>query len=99
MAETAVEKKRKERVSTVRGLLKSMAPQIEMALPAHMDPVRFLRIAMTSIQKTPKLLECTDVSFMGALIQAAQLGLEPDGTTGQAYLIPRMNRRAVTKAC
>src|SRR6185369_3570445 len=43
---------------------------------------------MTSIQRTPKLLDCTQASLLAAVIQSAQLGLEPDGVIGHAYLVP-----------
>jgi len=92
---TAVEKREKEReeqVKTVRQMIQRSAGQIATALPKHMDADRFLRIAMTSFQKTPKLLECTPKSLIAALMQSAQLGLEPDGVTGQAWLIPRKNK-------
>jgi len=77
-----------KRVATVRGLLEKSKPQIALALPRHLSADRMLRIAMTSIQRTPKLLECNEISLVGAIIQAAQLGLEPDGVLGYAYLVP-----------
>jgi recombination protein RecT len=40
------------------------------------------------VQNTPKLLECDKRSFLSAVMTCAQLGLEPDGYLGQAYLIP-----------
>ncbi len=88
--------KRDEQVATVRDLLNRSRVQITNALPKHLDADRFLRVAMTALQRTPKLLDCTPVSFLAALIQAAQLGLEPDGVTGQAFLIPRRNNKAGT---
>lgn len=78
-----------QRIATVRGLLEKAKPQIQMALPrGYLTVDRMTRIAMTSIQRTPRLLECDPVSLVGAVIQSAQLGLEPDGVLGQAYLIP-----------
>ena len=71
----------------VRGLLEHMRPQFELALPKLLNSDRFIRIALTEIQRTPKLLKCTQVSLLGALMECAQLGLEP-GVLGQAYLIP-----------
>lgn len=78
----------KERVNTFRGTLEKLKPQIALALPRHIKPDRLARIVLTSIQKTPSLLDCTQESLLGAIIQAAQLGLEPDGVLGHAYLIP-----------
>jgi len=84
---TAIERQQKQ-VASVRQMLERNQGAIMAALPNHMNADRFLRIALTQFQKTPKLLECTPESFLGAVIQAAQLGLEPDGVTGMAHLIP-----------
>lgn len=60
--------------------------------PAH--PRRpAARIALTEIRKVPKLADCDQTSFLGAIMQCAQLGLEPGGALGHAYLIPFENRR------
>lgn len=75
-------------VDIVRGALERMKPQLAMALPKHLTPERLVRIAMTAVQRTPKLLDCDRTSFYAAIMTAAQLGLEPDGVLGQAYLIP-----------
>lgn len=77
-----------QKVASVRQMLERNQGAIMAALPNHMDASRFLRIALTQFQKTPKLLDCTPESFLGAVMQAAQLGLEPDGVTGMAHLIP-----------
>jgi recombination protein RecT len=81
----------REKLNTIRQLLERSRPQIAMALPKHLNPDRILRIAMTSVQRVPRLLDCDPVSLVGAVIQAAQLGLEPDGVLGLAYLIPYKN--------
>jgi recombination protein RecT len=60
--------------------------QITKALPSICTPDRFLRVAMTSITKSPKLLQCDRDSFVSALLDCAQLGIEPDGR--RAHLIP-----------
>jgi recombination protein RecT len=61
--------------------------QIAKALPNHMSPERFQRIALTLTQKSPKLLNCTQESLFNCLLELAPLGLEPDGR--RAHLIPR----------
>lgn len=75
-------------VDTVRHALESMKGQFAAVLPKHITPERLCRVAMTAIQQTPKLLECDKKSLYSAVMRAAQLGLEPDGILGQAYLIP-----------
>ncbi|OMC83336.1 recombinase RecT [Viridibacillus sp. FSL H8-0123] len=69
-------------------LLKRMGPEIQRALPKHMDADRIARIALTAVRNTPKLLDCDQMSFVAALMQSAQLGVEPNTGLGQAYLIP-----------
>ncbi len=72
---------------TIRHYLQQMAPEIKKALPKHLDADRLTRIAMTTIRQTPKLLECNIQSLLAAVMQSAQLGLEPN-VLGQAYIIP-----------
>jgi len=72
---------------TIRHYLQQMAPEIKKALPKHLDVDRLTRIAMTTIRQTPKLLECNIQSLLAAVMQSAQLGLEPN-ILGQAYIIP-----------
>lgn len=70
----------------------AMKPQIEAALPSVITTERFTRMALTAVSSNPKLANCTPKSFMGALMNAAQLGLEPNTPLGQAYLIPYKNK-------
>lgn len=70
-----------EMVSASRG-------QIEKALPAHVKAERIQRVALTAIRMNRQLGECTPESFLGALMTAAQLGLEVNTPLGHAYLIP-----------
>jgi recombination protein RecT len=65
----------------------AMQTQLRLALPRHVTPERLARIAVTEIRRTPKLLTCTRESLLGAIMQAAQLGLEP-GVLGECWLIP-----------
>lgn len=76
------------KVATIRDLLQRSKSQIAAALPRHMTADRLMRVAMTAIQRNPKLLDCDQTSLIGAIIQSAQLGLEVDGILGHAYLIP-----------
>lgn len=75
-------------IDSVRETLERMKPQMALALPRHLTPERLARVAMTAIQNTPKLLECDRTSLFAAIMTCAQLGLEPDGVLGQAYLVP-----------
>lgn len=77
---------------TIRSLIKDMEGEIAKALPSVMTPERFTRITLSALSTTPKLAECTPMSFLGAMMTAAQLGVEPNTPLGQAYLIPYRNK-------
>jgi recombination protein RecT len=70
-----------------------MQAQLAAALPNVMTAERFARVVLTEIRKNPKLGEATPQSFFGAVMQCAQLGLEPGGALGHCYLLPFENRR------
>ena len=65
-----------------------MAPQLEAALPKHVDAGRIARVAMTAVRQNHKLAACTRESFLGGLLVASQMGLEVNTPLGHAYLIP-----------
>lgn len=77
---------------TIRTLIKDMEGEIAKALPSVMTAERFTRITLSALRTTPKLAECTPMSFLGAMMTAAQLGVEPNTPLGQAYLIPYRNK-------
>ena len=80
---------------TIVDMVKALEPEIKRALPSILTPERFTRMALSAINNTPKLAECTPMSFIAALMNAAQLGLEPNTPLGQAYLIPYKNKGVV----
>ena len=86
-----VETKKQSPSKTVETHLRSLAPQIEVALPKHMSSDRMIRVALSSIRTNPKLLECNVASLLAAVMQCAQLGLEPN-LLGHAYLVPFKNQ-------
>ena len=65
-----------------------MEGEIKKALPSVITPERFTRMVLSALSTTPKLAVCTPKSFLAAMMNAAQLGLEPNTPLGQAYLIP-----------
>lgn len=80
----------KQKVTTIRDLIEKNREQIKNALPQHLPVDRMVRVFFTALSINPKLYDCTPRSLMGALIQCAQLGLEP-GVLGHAYLVPFKN--------
>ena len=77
----------------IRDLLVRQKTEIEKALPRHINADRMLRIALTECRKNPELLDCDRASFLGAIIQSSQLGLEPGSALGHSYLIPFNNSK------
>jgi recombination protein RecT len=65
-------------------------PHLEAALPKSkgLTVDRLIKLAMLASNRQPKLLECDLATVFQALMQCAELGLEPSGTLGHAYLVP-----------
>lgn len=77
----------KKQPSTLKEWVSAYEGQVAKVLPKHMDPKRMIRIVQTVLSQNPKLMECHQGSFLGALMTAASLGLEP-GLMGQCYILP-----------
>lgn len=82
-------------VKDVKSLLMNEQARQQLAMVAakHMNPERMMRVVANAIRTTPKLGQCEPISFLGALMQCASLGLEPNTILGHAYLIPFENKR------
>lgn len=76
----------------------AMKKQFAAALPKHIATERFTRVILTCVRQNPALMSCSKESLLGALMQSAQLGLEP-GVMGQSYLIPYKNNKLGTTEC
>lgn len=76
-----------------------MRAAIGRAVPAHLTPERMTRIAMTAVRANPRLAECHMGSFIGALLQLVQLGLEPNTPLGHGFLVPFRNRKENITVC
>lgn len=76
---------------TMQQYIKAMEGEIKKALPAVITPERFTRMVLSALSMNQRLAECTPQSFLGAMMTAAQLGVEPNTPLGQAYLIPFRN--------
>ena len=65
-----------------------------------MSHERMTRIALSAVNSNPELTEVilnNPTSFLGALMQSAQLGLEPNTNLGHAYLIPYYDKNSGKK--
>lgn len=73
---------------TVAAFFDKNKSTLQAVLPKHVSPERMLKIALGALRTTPKLMDCTVESLFGAVVQCAQLGLEPNTPMGHVYLIP-----------
>jgi recombination protein RecT len=77
-----------------RQQMTKMHGEYDQVLPAHMDVGRLERMVFNAVQGAEKrnggnyLLEADRRSLLASVMTAAVLGLEPDGVTGQGYLVP-----------
>lgn len=78
-------------VKSVYGLLEELKPELQRALPRQLSADRLVRVALTTIRMQPKLMQCSKASLAAALLQCAQLGLEP-GPLGHVWLVPFWNK-------
>lgn len=81
-------------IQTLTG--EAMKAQIAKALPKHLGPDRFMRLALTMLRR-PDLTQCTPVSIMSSVMEAAQAGLELDGVLGHGYLVPYRDKSSGQK--
>lgn len=68
--------------------LTPLAPRLSQALAGQVPVERLIRTILISCERNPSLLDADRQSLFMSAMSAACLGLEVDGVTGQAYLIP-----------
>ena len=78
---------------SIGGMIEKLKPQIERALPKHITADRLARVALTAVRNNPTLQAADAYSLMGSIMQAAQLGLEPNTPLGHCYIIPYKNNK------
>lgn len=77
-------------MTNARHLFAHFLPQIVERLPQHLKPSasNLVAMALTAIQRTPKLLDCTPVSVLQTLITCSELGLNLNPAMGEVYAVP-----------
>lgn len=85
--------KTEQLVERVQQGLDAQAPRLQAYLAKLQgDPDRFRSTVLQAVATTPALVDCTPSSIVLAALDAAQLGLEPTGILGGAYMLPYKNR-------
>lgn len=84
-------------------MIRAMNGELDNALPPAikkvLTPDRMTRLVVTAMRQVRNLDQCTFPSLAGALMVAAQLGLEPCTPLGHCYLIPRKNGKTGQFEC
>lgn len=77
-------------LKTLKDLLQN--PETQLAIQAtsskYMTPEKVVKIATLATSRQPDLFNCTPKSVLNSIVQAAELGLNFGGGTGEGYLIP-----------
>lgn len=71
---------------------------LQQYLPKGFSAERMAKIILSDVRKNPKLMTCEKMSFLAAVSQVAQLGLEP-GIMGHCYLLPYENKGKSITEC
>jgi recombination protein RecT len=83
----AVAQRQSTQINLVDHVRSNLWPEMQRVMPKGLDQERMMRLALTVIRNTPKLAECDPASYVGALLSADALGLDP-GVDNEAYLVP-----------
>jgi recombination protein RecT len=99
MTAVAVQKPATSPAKVLSGMLDRTMPVIADVVADGYDAKRLLRMAVLSAEKNPDIYTCAPSSVIAAVVEAARLGLDVGGVTGEAYLIPVRNRAKGTTEC
>ncbi len=82
---------------TLKQQIRQMESQFALAMPKGTEAAQLVRDALTCIQQTPKLADCTPQTVLGALMTCAQLGLRPGVSgLGHAWVLPYWDSKTRT---
>lgn len=68
--------------------LRANKARVIAALDEQVDWNRYYTVVMNMVRRTPALADCAIESVFESVVKCAELGLEPGGPLGHAYLIP-----------
>lgn len=86
-----------ERMMALRSALEKSLPNIREIAAKHLTPERLIKVVLGAASRTPAILECSPLSIVKAVLQAAELGLEPGSSLGEFWLVPFYNSKTGQK--
>jgi recombination protein RecT len=75
-------------LATLGQMLEDRRASLAQLVPKHLNADRLMKVALNCVAKTPLLQQCSVSSILQCVFTAAELGLEPGGALGHAYLVP-----------
>lgn len=92
---TAITTPRQVSAPTLKDLLnrEDVRQSFAALVPRTMTPERLMKVASSTVSRSPQLAQCDAMSLLKSLAVAAELGLDPSGTLGQGYLVPFRNNK------
>ena len=81
----------------IADMLKHAWPRIQAVMPKHMSSERMYQIALSAINTTPKLAECSPATILSCVMKCSALGLEPSAEDGlgRAYILPYRSKQGM----
>lgn len=79
----------------LKDMLMKSWPRIQAVIGNNMSGERLYQLCVSTINKEPKLAECSPESVLSCFMKCSALGLEPSSVDGlgRAYILPYGNRR------
>lgn len=93
MNEKSLATQEKTQLDTLKTMFEKSKPNMAAVIPKHLSVDRLIKVALFAASKNPILLQCEKTSIWRCVLQSAQLGLEPDGPLGAAYMVPYRNNK------
>lgn len=90
MAKTEMAPANKDRLKSIMSLIDSNIPKLQEIAGEHANANRIAQLVKLQIYNTPDLQKCDPVSLIEGILRFATLGLSPEKTAMEAYLIPRL---------
>ena len=81
-------KTKAEKIADLQSYLQARVPNLKAIAARHISPDRLIKVLITAVSRVPDLLDCTPTSLFLALMQAADLGLEPNTPLQLAAIVP-----------
>lgn len=77
----------------LKGYLEKQRGAISQVLPKGLTTDRIVKVMLVAAMKNPRIYECSQMSIVKSIVDAAQLGFELGSPLGHAYPVPYYNQK------